>query len=131
MVIPTTFTSCKAFLTASKRCGLMMASTFFILVSSSFLLCSLMRCPRRAAGRRKLFRKRRLGLSHQRLRELPPVGVGDVENVERVRFLGGDLRADDVESEGDKGARDLVGEARLVRRVNLDHGRRGRGVVVA
>src|SRR5919199_5700322 len=35
MVIPTTFTSCRAFLTASRRCGLMMASTFFILVSLS------------------------------------------------------------------------------------------------
>src|SRR6266849_5279518 len=118
MVIPTTSTSWRAVLTASNRCGLIIASTFFIQSSP---------CHRWQLGvsdnlvdSSELVRQRTLYGFRHLVRWFPGIAVRYIEDIERIALFRGDSGADDFQSEPGENACNLVSQARFVDRVDFD-----------
>src|SRR5882724_1123968 len=122
MVIPTTSISWSAVLTASRRCGRIIASTFFI----KFSLSLYVGFPSRCSGDRNLAGKhsgeRDLDGLHPGVREFHSLAVGDVKNVQRVTFFRRYPGTDNIQLQRRKGGRDLVYQPGFIGGVHLDQG---------
>src|SRR6266540_3475110 len=122
MVIPTTSTSWRAVLTASSRCGLIIASTFFI-QSSSWHRLQLGVRDNRVASCEFICQRALDGFCHL-VRQCQAITVRYIEDIKRIALFGRDPGANDLQPQVGENARNLVSETGLVDRVDFDEGGR-------
>src|SRR5258708_7797703 len=120
MVMPCTSTSWRAALTASSKCGLIIASIFFI-QSSPYRLWHLWR-SHNGTDSFQLCQERSLNSCGHFFREFQAVTLGHIEDIERVTPFRRDSGANNFQSQPGENAGNLVSQAGLVNRVNFDHG---------